>query len=106
MIKITVMKHAGSYRGFVISGHAGYAEEGYDIICSAVSALSVTTVNAIDSLAHVFVEATQEDGYISCQFPNGINSEGTLLMDSMILGMQSIRESYGKKYIQVRFEEV
>ena len=106
MIKTTVMKHAGSHRGFVISGHAGYAEEGYDIICSAVSALSVTTVNAIDSLAHVFVEATQEDGYISCQFPNGINSEGTLLMDSMILGMQSIRESYGKKYIQVRFEEV
>ena len=106
MIKITVMKHAGEYRGFVISGHAGYAEEGYDIICSAVSALSVTTVNAIDSLAHVYVETEQEDGYISCQFPKGIDSKGTLLMDAMILGMQQIRESYGKRYTQLRFEEV
>ena len=95
MIKITVLKHTGEYRGFVISGHAGYADEGYDIICSAVSALSVTTVNALESLAHVYVEAEQEDGYISCQFPKGINAEGKLLMDAMILGMQQIRESYG-----------
>ena len=106
MIKITVITHAGKYQGFVISGHAGYAEEGYDIICSAVSALAVTTANAIESLARVYVEAEQEDGYISCQFPKGINSEGTLLMDAMILGMQQIRESYGKKYTQLRFEEV
>jgi len=106
MIKITVLKHTGEYRGFVISGHAGYADEGYDIICSAVSALSVTTVNALESLAHVYVEAEQEDGYISCQFPKGINAEGKLLMDAMILGMQQIRESYGKRYTQVRFEEV
>lgn len=106
MIKITVIKHAGQYQGFVISGHAGYAEEGQDIICSAVSALAVTTVNAIDSLAHVYVEAEQDEGYISCQFPKGINSEGTLLMDAMILGLQQIRESYGKRYTQLRFEEV
>ena len=106
MIKITVIKHTGEYRGFVISGHAGYADEGYDIICSAVSALSITTVNALESLAHVYVEAEQEDGYISCQFPKGINAEGKLLMDAMILGMQQIRESYGKRYTQVRFEEV
>ena len=106
MIKITVFKHTGEYRGFVISGHAGYADEGYDIICSAVSALSVTTVNALESLAHVYVEAEQKDGYISCQFPKGINAEGKLLMDAMILGMQQIRESYGKRYTQVRFEEV
>ena len=106
MIKITVIKHADQYRGFVISGHAGYAEEGYDIICSAVSVLAVTTVNAIESLAHVYVEAEQEDGYISCQFPKGINKEGTLLMDAMILGLQQIRESYGKRYTQLRFEEV
>ena len=106
MIKITVIKHAGKYQGYVISGHAAYAEEGYDIICSAVSALAVTTANAIESLAHVYVEAEEEDGYISCQFPKGINPEGTLLMDAMILGMQQIRESYGKKYTQLRFEEV
>ncbi len=106
MIKITVIKHADEYRGFVISGHAGYAKAGKDIICSAVSALSVTTVNALEKLAHVYVEAEQDDGYISCQFPKGVNPEGKLLMDAMILGMQQICENYGKRYTQLRFEEV
>ena len=106
MIKITIIKHTEDYRGFVISGHAGYADHGSDIICSAVSALAVTTVNALESLAHVYVEAEQDDGYISCQFPNGLNDKGKLLVDAMILGMQQIRESYGKRYTQVRFEEV
>lgn len=106
MIKITVIKHAGEYRGFVVSGHAGYAKSGQDIICSAVSALTVTTVNALEVLAHVYVEAEQDDGYISCQMPKGINPQGTLLMDAMILGMQQICEDYGKRYTQLRFEEV
>ena len=106
MIKITVMKHAGEYRGFVVSGHAGFAKAGKDIICSAVSVLTVTTVNALDELAHVYVEAEQEDGYISCQLPKGVNPEGTLFIDAMILGMQQIQESYGKRYTQLRFEEV
>ncbi len=106
MIKITIIKHTEDYRGFVISGHAGYADHGSDIICSAVSALAVTTVNALESLAHVYVEAEQDDGYISCQFPNGLNDKGKLLVDAMILGMQQIRECYGKRYTQVRFEEV
>lgn len=36
--------------GFDISGHAGLADSGYDIICSAVSALAINTVNSIENL--------------------------------------------------------
>ncbi|MCI5701073.1 MAG: ribosomal-processing cysteine protease Prp [Lachnospiraceae bacterium] len=106
MIKVTVLKHTNQYRGFIVSGHAGYAEEGFDIICSAVSVLSINTVNSLESLAHVSLQADQEDGYLSCQFHEKLNKEGSLLMDSMILGMQMICESYGKAYIQLVFEEV
>ncbi len=106
MIKVTILKHTNQYKGFIISGHAGYAEEGYDIICSAVSVLSINTVNSLESLAHVPVRAEQEDGYLSCQFEKELNRDGILLMDSMILGMRTICESYGKTYIQLKFEEV
>ena len=49
MINITVKKRKGSYLDFLSKGHAGYAEEGQDIVCAAVSALIITTVNSLDA---------------------------------------------------------
>ena len=48
MINITVKKRNGSYLDFLSRGHAGYAEEGQDIVCAAVSALIITTVNSLE----------------------------------------------------------
>ena len=48
MINITVKKRNGSYLDFLSKGHAGYAEEGQDIVCAAVSALIITTVNSLE----------------------------------------------------------
>ena len=73
MIKVTILKHTDQYKGFIISGHAGYAEEGYDIICSAVSVLSINTANSIETLAHIPIRAEEEDGYLSCQFEKELN---------------------------------
>ena len=50
MINITVKKRKGSYLDFLSKGHAGYAEEGQDIVCAAVSALIITTVNSLENL--------------------------------------------------------
>ena len=43
MITITVKKRNGNYLEFVSKGHAGYAEEGQDIVCAAVSVLVINT---------------------------------------------------------------
>ena len=32
-----------------MQGHAGYAEPGQDIVCAAVSALVINTINAIEA---------------------------------------------------------
>ena len=37
----------GRFTGFHVKGHAGYAEEGSDIVCSAISVLTTTCVNAL-----------------------------------------------------------
>ena len=44
MIRVTVKKRNGSYVSFTSKGHAGYAEEGYDIICAAVSVLIINQI--------------------------------------------------------------
>ena len=48
MITVEIRKSNGEYVGFSSKGHAGYAEEGYDIICAAVSVLTVNTINSIE----------------------------------------------------------
>ena len=47
-IEIEIQRKNRQYRGFLCEGHAGYAQEGYDIICSAVSVLTVNAVNSIE----------------------------------------------------------
>ena len=48
MIKITFLKRDGVYFGFRESGHAGYAESGDDIVCAAVSAMTMLIINTIE----------------------------------------------------------
>jgi len=48
MIKFKFLKRDGVYYGFEETGHAGYAESGDDIVCSAVSAMTMLVINAIE----------------------------------------------------------
>ena len=47
MIKARFLIDSGKTVGFIVSGHAGYAESGHDIVCAGVSASLMLTVNAI-----------------------------------------------------------
>ncbi len=48
MIKFTFFKRDGIYYGFEEKGHAGFADAGNDIVCSAVSAMTMLIINAIE----------------------------------------------------------
>jgi hypothetical protein len=50
MIKVNVLNSNNHIKSINVSGHSGYAEAGYDIVCAAVSSVITTTVNGILSL--------------------------------------------------------
>ena len=107
MINITVKKRKGSYLDFLSKGHAGYAEEGQDIVCAAVSALIINTVNSLETFTKEKFQAKDKDGYVSIIFEQSPNTpEGKLLMDSLILGLTEIEHSYNNRYLTVRVKEV
>ena len=106
MIKITVYRNSSGYAGFRSQGHAGYAEEGYDIICAAVSVLTVNTMNSIEAFTHDRFHVKEKDGFIECRFTQPLSKASVLLMDSMILGLQDIENDYGNEYIRLIFKEV
>ena len=106
MITITVKKRNGNYLEFVSKGHAGYAEEGQDIICAAVSALIVNTVNSVETLTEDLIISEAGDGYVYFSFPNGYSESTALLVKSLLLGLESIRRDYGAQYLEIAFKEV
>ena len=48
MTTITFYKADGYFYGFEEQGHTGYGESGEDILCSALSAMTMLIINAIE----------------------------------------------------------
>ena len=48
MTTITFYKANGFYYGFEEQGHTGFDESGYDILCSALSSMTMLLINAIE----------------------------------------------------------
>ena len=56
MTKVVFYKKHGMYYGFHEVGHAGYGEFGTDIVCSALSAMTMLIVNTIETVWGVDVD--------------------------------------------------
>jgi len=91
---------------FRILGHAGFAEHGSDIVCAAVSVLALNTINSIEKFSNSSFKGEADDGLVRFEFISDIDTESSVLVNSLLLGLQSIEEEYGTKYIKIRFEEV
>ena len=50
MTKVVFYKQHGVFYGFHEIGHAGYGEFGTDIICSALSAMTMLIVNTVETV--------------------------------------------------------
>ena len=98
----------GDYQGFTCKGHAGFAKFGKDIVCSAISILVINTINAMEMIAkeEMDVENDEQTGYIKCDFLRVPAHDSVVLMDAMVLGLDNICQEYGKKFIELKFEEV
>ena len=107
MTKVTILQNSEKECvGFDVFGHAGYAEEGEDIVCAAISVLVINTMNAIETYTDVHYTQDVSDGNISYRIKKP-NNETTLLLNTMILGLQSLEENeIYTDYIDLIFEEV
>ena len=101
MIQVKAHTRQEQYISFLCSGHAGFDEEGFDIVCAAVSALVITTANSIERFTGDDLMVEERDGYVKFLFPHGHGRDTKLLMDSLMLGLCDIEKSYGKQYIRV-----
>ena len=103
MIKVWIYNNAvGKVTGFKCSGHAGFADNGQDIICAAVSALVINAMNSIDAFTSDTFEYKEDDkkGEVDFNIVSELSNESNLLLNSLLLGLQGIQEDYGQEYIK------
>lgn len=108
MIHISIYRDNNShYKGFVCDGHAEFDDPGHDIVCSAVSVLTMNTVNSIDILTPLefTCDMDEETGFMKFMIKDDTVHEADILMESLVIGLSSIEESYSD-YIQLEIEEV
>ncbi len=111
MIHVTIYHNArGECVGFLTDGHAGYGEEGRDIVCAAASILMINTMNAIELYAQdsCSLDTDEESGMIAYRLIDGHPSDNAaLLLKTMVLGLNGMAddENYAE-YIDLTFEEV
>ena len=110
MIRITIyVNEHHVYTGFYVSGHAEFSDPGKDVVCAAVSMLVINTMNALeayteDETSHV---SDEEEGTIEFRFRRRPSHDADLLVNTMILGLESLEEnSEYEPYIDIIFKEV
>ena len=109
MTKVTIYKNElNECVGFKVYDHAEFAEAGSDIVCSAISILTINTINAIEQFTNV--DFTQNVDEEECMIEFKIKEptkETTLLLETMVLGLQTLEDDNNyTEYIDLIFEEV
>lgn len=106
MIEITVFIKDNDYIGVKTKGHADYADAGEDIVCAAVSVLTINTLNSIETFTDDDFTCEEEDGYLEYHLTEPVSEAAKLLMKSLVLGITDIWKNYGDTYIKIVNKEV
>ena len=101
---------ASRITGFSIKGHSGYAEEGSDIVCAGISALVITTENALYQLLKLSpTERGGEDGFLEVLLPEKMTDaqlhDAQLLMNTLHIGLENIAQAY-PDYVRLTVRKV
>ena len=100
MIRVTLHYRGEEITGFECRGHAGYAPEGRDIVCAAVSALTTTCCNALETVAGVKPRVKASSGSMVLSVPPGSGRDAQVILLSLRQGMRDIAEEYAQ-YLQL-----
>lgn len=94
---------------YIVEGHANAAKYGEDIVCASVSILVQTTLLALHELLSIDVTYEMEDGWLSCELPDGlsdvIREKANLILNTMLIGIRGTQGMY-ERYIELYDEEV
>jgi len=90
VISVKIQRKLGQIQSFVIKNH------GSSDVCAAVSLLTLNTVNCIEAFTteSFTCDYNPEGGFLKWE-RKGDNPEVDLLLNTMVFGLNSVKENYG-----------
>ena len=105
MTTVTFTSEGSRITGFHVSGHSGYAEEGSDIVCAAITSAVRLTECAINDVLGLgaAVKVRERDASISLHLPgnSGEANEATCqtLLAALMVYFQQLHEEFPEHLI-------
>jgi len=93
-----VLDSDGNVKSFTVSGHAGYAEKGEDIVCAAISsAVQMLEMQIAQVIGENKASFEEKDVEISYRIPN-LSAEEKFAVNNMVNGFMGYMQSVSKHY--------
>lgn len=105
MIRIQFFQQENKLCGCTLSGHAGYAAEGEDIVCASVSSAVQLTANMLTEIFHIDADVSACENSISIRLPRSCPAEGVKILEGLRLHSELLKDDY-PKFIQIKHTEV
>ncbi len=93
-----------------VQGHAGYAKAGEDIVCAAISLLTFTCGNAMESILGTppLEETDEKHAMIRIALPKSLTErqehDAQVIFRTVLQGMQDLQASYPKYFQLTKFD--
>lgn len=94
MINAVFYKQNGVYKGFKVSGHAGFADYGQDIVCASVTSALQCTANAVTEILKVDADVTVLDNEIKFLLPSVDNSCAVAFIEAFYMHLELLSNDY------------
>lgn len=104
MVKVNVKQHENKIISLCMKGHAGYAEEGQDLVCAGASSIVVGMMNALDEMTPKTCDFLMEKGHVEILVKK-VSNDNQILLEALIYQLQTLQETYNQ-YITIIEQEV
>ena len=106
MVKVEIIRSVsnGEIISYVSEGHANYDGHGKDIVCSTSRSLHISRILLYMLQLGIVPDHTIHEGFLKVDIPEQIKpktyEQVQLLLESMVVMLKSIEESYGE-YLKI-----
>ena len=98
MININANRKDGKIIYLSVKGHANSDEEGKDLVCAAISAISVGGINALENPKSFDLKV--EKGNVEISLLSKASEHDYQVLETMLIQMKSVEET-NSKYVRV-----
>lgn len=100
MTTVSIAKQGESIIKVCCQGHSGFAENGKDIVCAAISSIVQTALLGLLAVAKINVDFSRDEkrGLLKFAIPNSLDiskrHDADIILNTMLCGLSDLHEEY------------